>query len=74
MDSAFRNAVGRISNPAARERLRSDQTSWQQGRQGHCQRELRESGEEGGSMGLMVLDSCALGELVRRTIWLEQYL
>lgn len=73
MEAAFRNAVGRISNPAARERLRSDQTRWQQqGRQAHCQRELRESGEEGGSMGLLVLDSCALNELVRRTMWLEQ--
>ena len=73
MEGAFRNAVGRISNPAARERLRADQTRWQQGRQAHCQRELRESGEEGGSMGLLVLDSCAINELVRRTIWLEQH-
>lgn len=73
MDSAFRNAVGRISNPAARERLRADQARWQQGRQAHCQRELRESGEEGGSMGLLVLDACALNELVRRTVWLEQH-
>jgi uncharacterized protein YecT (DUF1311 family) len=71
MEAAFRNAVGRNSNPAARERLRADQARWQQGRAAHCRRELRESGDEGGSMGLLVLDSCALNELVRRTIWLE---
>lgn len=73
MDSAFRDAVGRMSSPAARDRLRADQSRWQQGRRAHCQRELRESGEEGGSMGLIVLDSCALHELVRRTMWLEQH-
>jgi uncharacterized protein YecT (DUF1311 family) len=74
MESAFRNAIGRNSNPAVRERLRAEQAAWfQRGRQAHCQRELRESGEEGGSMGLLVLDSCALNELVRRTIWLEQH-
>ncbi len=73
MDAALRNAISRASQPAVRERLRADQARWQQGRQAHCQRELRESGEEGGSMGLIVLDNCALGELVRRTMWLEQH-
>lgn len=73
MDAAFRNAVGRISHPGARDRLRADQNRWHQGRQAHCQRALQRSGEGGGSMGSIVLDSCALGELVRRTIWLEQH-
>jgi len=73
MDSTFRNAVGRLSQPSARDRLRADQTRWQQGLHDHCRRELRESGEEGGSMGLLVLDGCALSELIRRTLWLEQH-
>lgn len=73
MEGALRNAVGRLSHPAARERLRADQAGWQQRRQAHCQRALRESGDAGGSMGLIVLDGCALGELVRRTMWLEQH-
>ncbi len=62
MEAAFRNAVGRITVPAVRDRLRADQARWQQGRQAQCQRPTAGSGE-----------ICALHELVRRTTWLEQH-
>jgi hypothetical protein len=71
MEAAFGNAVGRMSDPAARERLRADQAGWQQGRQSRCRRDLRESDEQGDSMGLLMLDRCRLDELARRNIWLE---
>ena len=71
MEAAFSNAVGRISDPAARARLRADQASWQQGRQAQCRRGLGQPGEQGGSTDLFMVDRCTLDELARRNIWLE---
>lgn len=56
MKAAFKTAVLRRSNPAARVQLRADQQSWEQQRRAEC-------AEAAGP--------CAVHETVRRTVWLE---
>jgi uncharacterized protein YecT (DUF1311 family) len=56
MKAAFKTAVERRSNPAARADLRADQQSWEQQRRAACT-------EAAGP--------CAVHETVRRTVWLE---
>ncbi len=72
MQAAFRNAVLRRSGAAARDTLRADQRAWDRSRAEQCRRQVEQDGDAGGSMALLALDSCALHEVVRRTVWLER--
>jgi uncharacterized protein YecT (DUF1311 family) len=70
LNAAYRAALARLPNPAARTRLRTLERRWLATRWAGCRRQA--AAEGGGSMGLLILDSCALEEMVRRIVWLER--
>jgi uncharacterized protein YecT (DUF1311 family) len=69
LNAAYRAALARLPNQAARTRLRNLERRWLATRWAGCEREARAEG--GGTMALLILDSCALSEMVRRIAWLE---
>jgi uncharacterized protein YecT (DUF1311 family) len=71
LNAAYRAAMARLPAAAARARLRALQRSWLAARYRRCDRAAREEG--GGTLGLIMMDDCALGEVTRRIVWLERY-
>ena len=56
-------------SPADRNRLRVSERRWLATRNNRCNAEVAE--EDGGTLGLIMFDGCALTELRRRTLWLR---
>ena len=54
---------------AGQQRLRASQRLWLSNRWHHCDNDPQ---LEGGTMDLIIRDSCTLTELTRRTLWLGQ--
>ena len=70
LNTAYRAAMARLPGAAARLRLRGLERAWLRTRWNECHRLVA---EEGGTMALLVLDSCQLEETARRIAWLERY-
>lgn len=70
LNAAYRAAMTRLPNAAARARLRALQRRWLATRYRGCDRDMR---REGGTLGLVIADGCALDEGMRRIAWLERY-
>jgi uncharacterized protein YecT (DUF1311 family) len=70
LNAAYRTAMARLPNQAARNRLRDLERRWLATRWNECH---READEETGTMGLLMLDGCELSEMERRIVWLERY-
>jgi len=71
LNATYRAALGRLPTMARRLELRQLQRRWLATRYRVCEREAREEG--GGTLGLLMLDGCALSEDARRIIWLERF-
>ena len=71
LTTAYRAAMARLPTASARARLRALERRWVATRYRHCDREARSEG--GGTMALLIMDSCATDEDVRRIVWLEHY-
>lgn len=70
LNAAYRSALARLPNQAARNGLRASERHWLRTRWSGCNRELANSG---GTLALLQYDACTLDEVQRRTAWLERY-
>jgi uncharacterized protein YecT (DUF1311 family) len=71
LNAAYRAAMARLPDGAARTRLRNLERRWLAVRWSRCRRDA--DAEGGGTLALLILDSCTLDEMVRRVVWLERY-
>lgn len=67
LESAFAAAMGGTAEPAA---LEQDQAAWLETRWQQCEADSAAGG--GGSASSLMYESCALDEVVRRILWLEE--
>lgn len=67
----YRAALARLPNTAARERLRQSQRRWLRTRYDHCAAEAEP--EQGGTLWLIIMDSCGLQAVAERIVWLRHY-
>jgi uncharacterized protein YecT (DUF1311 family) len=70
LNAAYRAAMARLAGSADRNRLQRLERRWLATRWDSCR---RENAEETGTLGLILLDGCNLGEMQRRIAWLERY-
>jgi uncharacterized protein YecT (DUF1311 family) len=68
LNVSYRATLARLTRPKAMA-LRSGQRGWLASRYDKCEKDLEQ--ERGGSMHLMDLLSCQVGEVRRRIIWIE---
>jgi len=73
LNAAYRGALRRLPNDAARSRLRDVQRAWLNTREPLCRAEIEKSGMAGGTGGLLIEDSCRLRVVSERTQWLHAY-
>jgi len=71
LNAAYHAAMARLASAAARNRLRALERRWIATRYRLCEHEARN--ERGGTLWLIIMDACGLGEDVRRIAWLERY-
>ena len=71
LNQEYREALGRLPNKASRETLRRLERAWLKNRYDHCAKQA--APEEGGTLWLLVMDSCGLAEDARRVGWLRSY-
>jgi len=73
LNTAYRDALRRLPNKAARSKLQSVQRLWLKTRWDVCTAEAQKSGMAGGSGGGLIEDSCRLRVLAERRQWLRDY-
>lgn len=73
LNIAYRGALRRSPDDAARSRLRDAQRAWLKDRETICRTEVERSGMAGGTGGMLIEDSCRLRVLAERTRWLESH-
>ncbi len=66
LNANYQRVMGRLPQ-AQQQRLRASQRRWLQTRWNHCD---NHPDLEGGTLDLIIRDSCTLDELTRRTLWL----
>jgi uncharacterized protein YecT (DUF1311 family) len=70
LNTTYRKLMRRL-DPVQRERLRAGERQWIVSRESECSERANLDG--GGTIALLIRDSCWLGETISRTIWLERY-
>lgn len=71
LNAEYRNAMARLPAKASRARLRASQRQWLKARWNGCYEAAKE--EEGGTIWLLMVDSCGIGEMMNRIVWLKHY-
>lgn len=71
LNREYQAALRRLGTAGQRRELREAQRRWLKARWNACYEEAKE--EMGGTLWLIIVDSCANEEMVRRTAWLNQY-
>lgn len=70
LNIAYRDAMARL-DPHGKAKLRNAERIWLKVRWQGCERQAAE--EEGGTLALLILDSCVILEMTRRVVWLQRY-
>jgi uncharacterized protein YecT (DUF1311 family) len=68
LNDNYRRIMRRLPQ-SGQQQLRASQRRWLTSRWNHCDNDPQ---LEGGTMDLIIRDSCTLTELIRRTLWLGQ--
>jgi uncharacterized protein YecT (DUF1311 family) len=63
--------MSRLPSKGSKARLRALQREWLKSRWNGCYESAKE--EEGGTLWLLVVDGCGIGEMMNRIVWLKQY-
>lgn len=71
LNREYRAALARLPNRSARETLRRSERAWLRNRYDHCAEEAEE--ERGGTLWLILMDSCSLEAVAARVVWLRHY-
>jgi uncharacterized protein YecT (DUF1311 family) len=72
MNRAYRNLSAALPS-AKRMQLRSEQRQWLAKRDAVCDTNLTDERASGGTIYLLDMSRCRIGELRRRTVWIELY-
>lgn len=73
LNIVWRKTMARLSDARARERLRAAQRQWLKTRKSECDRQVADSGMNGGTGALLIADTCAISQLETRIAWLGAY-
>jgi uncharacterized protein YecT (DUF1311 family) len=73
LNQTYHAAMKRLSDDAARARLRGLQRAWLRERRTVCDRRVAGSEQADGTAALLLLDDCWLEQMTRRIAWLEAY-
>lgn len=70
LNIAYRDTLARL-DPNGKAKLRVAERIWLNTRWNECDRQSAKEG--GGTLALLIADSCGISEMARRTVWLQQY-
>ncbi len=69
LNMSYKRTLAKLGK-AGQDELRRQERSWLKTRMQDCESDLE--GDKGGTIWLIEMDDCALQEVVRRTLWIEQ--